>query len=73
MKPKIGGVEVDELCIRYCIKNNGGVKKSLELPYATLTFDERGVVEFIRGPMGQVYNVSDMKIFSFLYERARQI
>ena len=67
------GVEIKGLCVSYCIRNNGGVKKHLELPYAILTFDEQGIGEFIRGPMREVYEIRNMKIFLFLYESARRI
>ena len=62
-------VEVKELRIVYCIKNNGGVKKRLDLSPATLVFDEQDKAEFIRGPMNQVYDVQNMNIFSILYRK----
>ena len=73
MRKERGGVKLNGLCVRYCIRNNGGLEKKLELPYATLIFNEQGIGEFIRGPMREVYDVQNMKIFSFLYENARCI
>jgi hypothetical protein len=58
-----------ELRINYCIKNNGGVKKKLNLSPATLVSDKQDKIEFIRGLRNQVYDVQNMKILSILYRK----
>ena len=66
-------VEVKELRVVYCEKNNGGKRKIVDFSKATLTFDQHGNGKFIRGSTDEIYDISNMEIKSFLYESARRI